>query len=59
MEINHANQLKEHVSQMNAMQNRLIAMERGQASRCKVLVCQANLSLGQLRLVPKVGQGVN
>jgi hypothetical protein len=33
MEINHANQLKEHVSQMNAMQNRLIAMERGQASR--------------------------
>jgi hypothetical protein len=29
MEINHANQLKEHVSQMNAMQNRLIAMERG------------------------------
>jgi hypothetical protein len=33
MEINHANQLKEHVNQMNAMQNRLIAMERGQASR--------------------------
>jgi hypothetical protein len=33
MEINHANQLKEHVSQMNAMQNQLIAMERGQASR--------------------------
>jgi hypothetical protein len=33
MEINHANQLKEHVSQMNAMQNRLIAMERRQASR--------------------------
>jgi hypothetical protein len=25
--------MKEHVSQMNAMQNRLIAMERGQASR--------------------------
>jgi hypothetical protein len=33
MEINHANQLKEQVSQMNAMQNRLIAMERGQANR--------------------------
>jgi hypothetical protein len=33
MEINHANQLKEKVSQMNAMQNRLIAMERGQANR--------------------------
>jgi hypothetical protein len=33
MEINHANQLNEHVSKMNAMQNRLIAMERGQASR--------------------------
>jgi hypothetical protein len=33
MEINHANQAKEHASQMNAMQNRLIAMERGQASR--------------------------
>jgi hypothetical protein len=33
MEINHANKLKEHVNQMNAMQNRLIAMERGQSSR--------------------------
>jgi hypothetical protein len=33
MEINHANQAKEHASQMNAMQNRLIAMERSQASR--------------------------
>jgi hypothetical protein len=33
MEINHANQLKEHVSQMNAMQNRLIAMERAQSTR--------------------------
>jgi hypothetical protein len=33
MEINHANQLKEHVSQMNDMQNRLISMERGQDSR--------------------------
>jgi hypothetical protein len=32
-EINHANQLKEHASQMNAMKNRLIAMERGQDSR--------------------------
>jgi hypothetical protein len=29
MEINHANQLKEHVNQMNGMQNRLIAMEKG------------------------------
>jgi hypothetical protein len=33
MEINHANQLKEHVSQMNAMQNRLITMERAQSNR--------------------------
>jgi hypothetical protein len=33
MEINHANQLKEHVSKMNAMHNRLISMERGQGSR--------------------------
>jgi hypothetical protein len=33
MEINHANQAKEQASQMNAMQNRLIAMERSQANR--------------------------
>ena len=33
MEINQANQSKEHVNQMNSIQNRLIAMERGQASR--------------------------
>jgi hypothetical protein len=33
MEINQANQAKEHANQMNAMQNRLIALERGQASR--------------------------
>ena len=33
MEINQANQSKEHANQMNAIQNRLIAMERGQASR--------------------------
>jgi hypothetical protein len=33
MEINQANQSKEHVNQMNAIQNRLIVMERGQASR--------------------------
>jgi hypothetical protein len=29
----HTNQVKEHASQMNAMQNRLIAMERAQSSR--------------------------
>jgi hypothetical protein len=33
MEINQANQAKEHANQMNAMQNRLIAMERSQANR--------------------------
>jgi hypothetical protein len=29
--------------------------------QCKVqgLACKASLSLGQLRLVPKIGQGVN
>jgi hypothetical protein len=32
-----------------------------QKQYCKMqgLVCQASISLGQLRLVPKVGQGVN
>jgi hypothetical protein len=29
----HANQVREHASQMNAMQNRLIAMERAQSSK--------------------------
>jgi hypothetical protein len=33
MEINQANQMREHANQMNAMQNRLIAMERAQSSR--------------------------
>jgi hypothetical protein len=33
IEINHVNQKREHSSQMNAMQNRLIAMERAQSSR--------------------------
>jgi hypothetical protein len=33
MEINQANQMREHASQMNAMQNMLIAMERVQSSR--------------------------
>jgi hypothetical protein len=33
MEINQANQAKEHANQINAMQNRLIAMERSQANR--------------------------
>jgi hypothetical protein len=33
MEINQANQMREHASQMNAMQNRLKAMEMDQSSR--------------------------
>jgi hypothetical protein len=33
MEINQANQVRKHASQMNAMQNSLIAMERTQSSR--------------------------
>jgi hypothetical protein len=33
MEINQANQMREHASQMTAMQNRLVAMERDQANR--------------------------
>jgi hypothetical protein len=33
MEINQANQAKEHANQMNAIQNRLIAMERNQGNR--------------------------
>jgi ribonuclease HI len=33
MEINQANQAKEHATQMNAIQNRLIAMERNQGNR--------------------------
>jgi hypothetical protein len=31
----HANQVREHASQMNAMQNRLIAMERAQSSKAQ------------------------
>jgi hypothetical protein len=32
-----------------------------QRQQCKMqdLLCQASLSLGQIRIVPKVGQGVN
>jgi ribonuclease HI len=33
MEINQANQAKEHANQMNSIQNRLIAMERNQGNR--------------------------